>query len=150
MTMLTEDKKRLLEKQLYPIVKKSLEESEFFNDNNFTQYEAKSDDDEPKKESQSETSHENKDNGLLKASDYKDMGSNVFGKMKTIVPILTSTYDKDVNTYNLTHSQLSYEMYDDLDPDTARSKFSQKVTGKKRFTAKEINKLFNIISGKIA
>ena len=78
------------------------------------------------------------------------MDSNVYGKMKTIVPILTSTYDNDVNTYNLTHSQLSYEMYDDLDPDTARSKFSQKVTGKKRFTAKEINKLFNIISGKIA
>ena len=77
-------------------------------------------------------------------------GAREYGKMKTIVPILTSTYDNDVNTYNLTHSQLSYEMYDDLDPDTARSKFSQKVTGKKRFTAKEINKLFNIISGKIA
>ena len=142
--MLTEDKKRLLEKRLYSIVKKTLEESEFFNGNNFMQYETKSED------SYSEKNNKSKGDGLLKASDYKDMDSNVYGKMKTIVPILTSTYDNDVNTYNLTHSQLSYEMYDDLDPDTARSKFSQKVTGKKRFTAKEINKLFNIISGKIA
>lgn len=142
--MLTEDKKRLLEKRLYSIVKKTLKESEFFNDNNFMQYETKSED------SYSEKNNKSKGDGLLKASDYKDMDSNVYGKMKTIVPILTSTYDNDVNTYNLTHSQLAYEMYDDLDPDTARSKFSQKVTGKKRFTAKEINKLFNIISGKIA
>ena len=142
--MLTEDKKRLLEKRLYSIVKKTLEESEFFNDNNFMQYETKSED------SYSEKNNKSKGDGLLKASDYKDMDSNVYGKMKTIVPILTSTYDNDVNTYNLTHSQLAYEMYDDLDPDTARSKFSQKVTGKKRFTAKEINKLYNIISGKIA
>ena len=148
--MLTENKKRLLEKQLYSIVKKSLEESEFFNDNNFMQYETKSNDNDSDKEAKNDTKHETKGDGLLKASDYKDMDSNVYGKMKTIVPILTSTYDNDVNTYNLTHSQLSYEMYDDLDPDTARSKFSQKVTGKKRFTAKEINKLFNIISGKIA
>lgn len=148
--MLTENKKRLLEKQLYSIVKKSLEESEFFNDNNFIQYETKSEDGDSEKKNKTETKYESKDDGLLKASDYKDMDSNVYGKMKTIVPILTSTYDNDVNTYNLTHSQLSYEMYDDLDPDTARSKFSQKVTGKKRFTAKEINKLFNIISGKIA
>ena len=148
--MLTEDKKRLLEQQLYPIIKKSLEESEFFNDNNFMQYETKSKDNDSDKEAKNDTKHETKGDGLLKASDYKDMGNNVYGKMKTIVPILTSTYDDNVNTYNLTHSQLSYEMYDDLDPDTARSKFSQKVTGKKRFTAKEINKLFNIISGKIA
>ena len=42
--MLTEDKKRLLEKRLYSIVKKTLEESEFFNDNNFMQYETKSED----------------------------------------------------------------------------------------------------------
>ena len=142
--MLTEDKKRLLEKRLYSIVKKTLEESEFFNGNNFMQYETKSED------SYSEKNNKSKGDGLLKASDYKDMDSNAYGKMKTIIPILTSTYDNDVNTYNLTHSQLAYEMYDDLDPDTARSKFSQKVTGKKRFTAKEINKLFNIISGKIA
>lgn len=142
--MLTEYKKRLLEKRLYSIVKKTLEESEFFNDNNFMQYETKSED------SYSEKNNKSKGDGLLKASDYKDMDSNAYGKMKTIIPILTSTYDNDVNTYNLTHSQLAYEMYDDLDPDTARSKFSQKVTGKKRFTAKEINKLFNIISGKIA
>lgn len=148
--MLTEDKKRLLEQQLYPIIKKSLEESEFFNDNNFMQYETKSKDNDSDKEAKNGTKHETKGDGLLKASDYKDMGNNVYGKMKTIVPILTSTYDDNVNTYNLTHSQLSYEMYDDLDPDTARSKFSQKVTGKKRFTSKEINKLFNIISGKIA
>lgn len=148
--MLTENKKRLLEKQLYSIVKKSLEESEFFNDNNFMQYETKSENSDSEEKNKSETKHKSKGDGLLKASDYKDMDSNVYGKMKTIVPILTSTYDNDVNTYNLTHSQLSYEMYDDLDPDTARSKFSQKVTGKKRFTAKEINKLFNIISGKIA
>ena len=148
--MLTEDKKRLLEQQLYPIIKKSLEESEFFNDNNFMQYETKSKDNDSDKEAKNDTKHETKGDGLLKASDYKDMGNNVYGKMKTIVPILTSTYDDNVNTYNLTHSQLSYEMYDDLDPDTARSKFSQKVTGKRRFTSKEINKLFNIISGKIA
>lgn len=148
--MLTEDKKRLLEQQLYPIIKKSLEESEFFNDNNFMQYETKSKDNDSDKEAKNDTKHETKGDGLLKASDYKDMGNNVYGKMKTIVPILTSTYDDNVNTYNLTHSQLSYEMYNDLDPDTARSKFSQKVTGKKRFTSKEINKLFNIISGKIA
>ena len=145
--MLTEDKKRLLEKQLYTIVKKTLDESEFFNNNDFIQYESKSKDDneEPKEQKDKSSS-----DGLLKASDYKDMGENVYGKMKSIIPILTSTYDNDVNTYNLTHSQLAYEMYDDLDPDTARSKFSQKVTGKKRFTSKEINKLFNIISGKIA
>lgn len=145
--MLTEDKKRLLEKQLYTIVKKTLDESEFFNNNDFIQYESKTKDDneEPKEQKDKSSS-----DGLLKASDYKDMGENVYGKMKSIIPILTSTYDNDVNTYNLTHSQLAYEMYDDLDPDTARSKFSQKVTGKKRFTSKEINKLFNIISGKIA
>ena len=87
--MLTEDKKRLLEQQLYPIIKKSLEESEFFNDNNFMQYETKSKDNGSEKEAKNGTKHETKGDGLLKASDYKDMGNNVYGKMKTIVPILT-------------------------------------------------------------
>ena len=85
--MLTEDKKRLLEQQLYPIIKKSLEESEFFNDNNFMQYETKSENSDSEEKNKSETKHKSKDDGLLKASDYKDMDSNVYGKMKTIIPI---------------------------------------------------------------
>ena len=58
--MLTENKKRLLEKQLYSIVKKSLEESEFFNDNNFMQYETKSEDGDSGKKNKTETKHESK------------------------------------------------------------------------------------------
>ena len=142
--MLTEDIKKKLEDKLYTMLKESLSEADFFG-GDFMQHE--------EKESKEDSGNEGKDehhSQLLKLSDYKDMGNESYGKMKTIIPILTSTYDNDVNTYNLTHSQLSYEMYGDLDPDTARSKFSQKVTGKKRFTAKEINQLFNIISGKIA
>lgn len=144
--MLTESEKRRLEKKLYSIVKESIDESDFFN-NNFMQYEKKSEDSNSSDSKESSNEHKS---GVLKVSDYKDMDSTTYGKLKSIVPILTATYDNDVNTYNLTHSQLAYEMYKGLDPDTARSKFSQKVTGKKRFTAKEVNKLFNIISGKIA
>lgn len=143
--MLTENIKKRLEDKLYSVLKESLTESDFFG-GDFMQYEKKEEPENDKEDDQKDEHHSQ----LLKLSDYQDMGNEIYGKLKTIIPILTSTYDSDVNTYNLTHSQLSYEMYGDLDPDTARSKFSQKVTGKKRFTAKEINQLFNIISGKIA
>ena len=143
--MLTENIKKRLEDKLYNVLKESLTESDFFG-GDFMQYEKKEEPESDKKDDQKDEHHSQ----LLKLSDYQDMGNEIYGKLKTIIPILTSTYDSDVNTYNLTHSQLSYEMYGDLDPDTARNKFSQKVTGKKRFTAKEINQLFNIISGKIA
>jgi hypothetical protein len=41
-------------------------------------------------------------------------------------------------------------MYPNLDDDTARSKLSQKLNGKKGFKPEELNKLSNIVSGDIA
>ena len=146
--MLTEQAKKRLEDRLYNILKESLSESDFFGDE-FMPYEAKKEDSESK-DSKESKSEKGSGDETLKLSDYNEYEEDAYGKMKAIIPVLTSTYDNEVNTYNLTHSQLAYVMYPDLDPDTARSKFSQKVTAKKRFTAKEINKLFNIISGKIA
>lgn len=136
--------KKLLENYLYKLLKEEFDNSNI-NNGSFFQ-EKKSDNDKNTSSNEKET--EKKE--FLTLSDYQDLDQDTYGKLKTIVPVLTSTYNDEVNTYNLTHSQLAYEMYPSLDADTARSKFSQKVTGKKRFTGKEINKLFNIVSGKIA
>lgn len=140
--MLTEVIKKKLENRLYKALKESLEETGFFSHNVMPL--------EKKEKKEKEETKDYHHSNTIKLSDYNDIDSDSYGKLKTIIPILTSTYEDDVNTYNLTHSQLAYEMYPGLDSDTARSKFSQKVTGKKRFTPKEITKLFNIISGKIA
>lgn len=67
-------------------------------------------------------------------------------KMKIIMGVLKNNNDNSVNSFNITRSQLSYELYPRLDKDTARSKLSQKILGHKRFTVREINQLFNIIS----
>ena len=71
-------------------------------------------------------------------------------KLKSILPTLQDTYDDDKTSYNLTRSQIAYEMYPNLDDDTARSKLSQKLNGKKGFKPEELNKLSNIVSGDIA
>ena len=75
---------------------------------------------------------------------------DVQSKLKSILPTLQDTYDGDKLSYNLTRSQIAYEMYPDLDDDSARSKLSQKLNGKKNFKPKELNKLANIVSGDIA
>jgi hypothetical protein len=150
--MLTKNEKRLLEEHIYRTLKESYMEGGLDFGNTFARYENKEetdDSDEKAEDDEKSRKHDNSED-MISLSDYDDLDEHSFGELKTIIPVLTSTFDDDVNTYNLTHSQLAYEMYGDLDPDTARSKFSQKVTGKKRFTAKEINQLFNIISGKIA
>ena len=74
----------------------------------------------------------------------------VDSKLKSILPTLQDTYDKDKVSYNLTRSQIAYEMYPNLDDDSARSKLSQKLNGKKSFKPKELNKLASIVSGDIA
>ena len=71
-------------------------------------------------------------------------------KLKSVLPALQNTYDDDKTSYNLTRSQIAYEMYPNLDDDTARSKLSQKLNGKKGFKPNELNKLANIVSGDIA
>ena len=75
---------------------------------------------------------------------------DVQSKLKSILPTLQDTYDNDKTSYNLTRSQIAYEMYPNLDDDSARSKLSQKLNGKKNFKPKELNKLANIVSGDIA
>lgn len=122
--MLNKRDKQKLENHLYKMLKESLDSFEL-NNNSFFQ--------ESNNDSKSTSEKKEQKSKFLSLSAYKDEDEDTYDKLKTIVPILTSTYDKDVNTYNLTHSQLAYEMYPNLDPDTARSKFSQKVTGKKTF-----------------
>ena len=70
--------------------------------------------------------------------------------MKTILPVLQDTNDDSVNSFNLTRSQLAYELWPNVDKDAARSKLSQKIEGNKDWKEWELNKLANIISGNLA
>jgi hypothetical protein len=83
-----------------------------------------------------------------KSGEQDDKALNA--KLKSVLPALQDTYDDDKTSYNLTRSQIAYEMYPNLDDDTARSKLSQKLNGKKGFKPNELNKLANIVSGDIA
>jgi hypothetical protein len=120
--MLTESERRVVKNYIYNIIKEHIEEIT-----------SKSKDDKKEKS---------------KSNDYSD--KRMQGRVKEILPVLNNSYDKDVNTYNLTRSQLAYELYPNLDKDSARSKLSQKINGRKNFKPKELNKLANIISGDIA
>lgn len=94
--------------------------------------------------------NEDQANDADKDAEERGKKASMTSKLQTILPALQDTYDDSKQSYNLTRSQISYEMYPNLDPDTARSKLSQKLNGKKNFKPKELNKLANIVSGDIA
>ena len=135
-TMLNDKQKKLLENYLYKRLKKELfEEISEKNNSGYTE--------QPKG---SAGISDRKGTG----GDSKDANRKANAKLKQILPVLNNTYDDSVQTYNIERSQLSYELWPELPRDTARSKLSQKINGRKNFTPREINKISNIISGDIA
>ena len=80
----------------------------------------------------------------------ENLSNDTWDKVKKILPVLTSTTDDSVNSFNLTRSQIAYALWPTLDKDTARSKLSQKINGDKAWRESELNKIANIISGSIA
>ena len=54
-----------------------------------------------------------------KDAEERGKKASMTSKLQTILPALQDTYDDSKQSYNLTRSQISYEMYPNLDPDTA-------------------------------
>lgn len=70
-------------------------------------------------------------------------------KANAVKDALSKQGTDDFASYNFTRSQLAYELWPNIDPDAARSKLSKKINGKRNWKNWEINRLYNIISGKI-
>ena len=141
---MTLQEKKLLEDKLYDILKESLyggipmsNEADGGSESNNS-----SDDD-------NESGAIEKD-GLRVVPDGDSIDNEMWNRMKTILPVLQDTNDDSVNSFNLTRSQLAYELWPNVDKDAARSKLSQKIEGNKAWKEWELNKLANIISGNLA
>ena len=138
--------KILLEKKIYGMVKESLfnslpifrEKSEKGSSDNGKNY----DDDE-----EGETYEKY---GLRIVKSDEGIDDAIWGRLKNIIPMLQDSNDDSVNSFNLTRSQIAYELWPELDKDSARSKLSQKIEGKKSWQEWELNKLANIVSGNSA
>lgn len=142
---MTLQEKKLLEDKLYDILKESLyggipmsNEADGDSESNNS-----SDDDD------NESGAIEKD-GLRVVPDGDSIDNEMWNRMKTILPVLQDTNDDSVNSFNLTRSQLAYELWPNVDKDAARSKLSQKIEGNKAWKEWELNKLANIISGNLA
>ena len=72
------------------------------------------------------------------------------GVISDVISTLRDSNDDTVNSFNLTRSQISYELWPGIDKDAARSKLSQKINGRKAWREWELNKISNIISGSVA
>ena len=141
---MTQKEKILLENKLYHILKESF----FGGEPIYSEKEKDSSDghdDNDEDESRAEEIY-----GIKVIPDGDSVDDELLNRIKTILPTLQDSNDNSVNSFNMTRSQIAYEIWPDLDKDAARSKLSQKIEGNKSWKEWELNKLANIISGNVA
>lgn len=125
--MLTEQQKKVLEGKIEKIIREYIEENDFLEQ--LKAKHRKGDKDEENKKTEWEA---NKENELEKSSSKRD----------DVMKWLDSAQEL--------HSVLSYDLWPDLDKDSARSEFSKKYNGEDAsgkeydFTDGEINTLYNM------
>lgn len=144
---MTTKEKILLENRIYNILKENF----FGGDDGFYEEEESSSDNDSSTDDDDDIDHSVDVNGIkvIVSSDNKQVSDRLKGLVSRIIPALEGTNDNSVNSFNLTRSQLAYELWPDIDKDSARSKLSQKVQGDKAWQEWEINKMANIISGNV-
>lgn len=144
---LTKEQKILLENKIYEILK----ESDLFEDDFFYEDAPESDNDDDDDKEDSEKGNTIEKFGIKVVADSPDeITDEMWGRLKTILPAIQDSNDDSVNSFNLTRSQIAYELWPQLDKDAARSKLSQKIQGEKSWQVWELNKLANIVSSSVA
>ena len=135
---MTQKEKVLLENKLYHILKESFFGGEplYYEKKDDSDSESYDDDNDDDNDSRAEEKY-----GIKIIPDGDSVDKDLWNRARTILPVLQDTNDNSVNSFNLTRSQLAYELWPELDKDAARSKLSQKIEGNKSWQEKEINKL---------
>lgn len=143
---MTQKEKILLENKLYKILKESF----FGGEPIYSEKESESENSDGYNDNDEDESRAEERYGIKVIPDSDKVSDELWNRIKTILPTLQDSNDDSVNSFNLTRSQLAYEIWPDMDKDAARSKLSQKISGDKSWQEWELNKLANIISGSIA
>lgn len=130
--MLTENQKRLLENQLYKLIKESFFENA--NVENFFPEEKSEHHSENGSKPVSKHDHSEKFKHKSNDNDSEE-------KKNAVLDWLKDEQEKD--------SVLSYTLWPDLDKDSARGLFSKKKQGSREWKPEEINDLYNYINSKI-
>lgn len=143
---MTQKEKILLENKLYRILKESFFGGEpIYSESGKESSNSDGYDDNDEDDSRVEERY-----GIKVIPDGDSVDDELWNRIKTILPTLQDSNDDSVNSFNMTRSQIAYEIWPDLDKDAARSKLSQKIEGNKSWQEWELNKLANIISGNVA
>lgn len=82
-------------------------------------------------------------NEMLSANRLNEDNTSLAGK-KSFVTATLSRNDND----KFDHAHLAYELWPDMDKDTARSYFSKCVRGERNFSDEEVTQLFNMLRNK--
>lgn len=143
---MTQKEKILLENKLYHILKESF----FGGEPIYSEKEKESSNSDGYDDNGEDDSRAEERYGIKVIPDGDDVDDELWNRIKTILPTLQDSNDDSVNSFNMTRSQIAYEIWPDLDKDAARSKLSQKIEGNKSWQEWELNKLANIISGNVA
>lgn len=143
---MTQKEKILLENKLYRILKESF----FGGEPIYSEKENDSNNSDGYDDNDEDDSRAEERYGIKVIPDGDSVDDELWNRIKTILPTLQDSNDGSVNSFNLTRSQLAYEIWPDMDKDAARSKLSQKIEGNKSWQEWELNKLANIISGSVA
>lgn len=143
---MTQKEKILLENKLYHILKESF----FGGEPIYSEKEKDSSNSDGYDDNGEDDSRAEERYGIKVIPDGDGVDDELWNRIKTILPTLQDTNDDSVNSFNMTRSQIAYEIWPDLDKDAARSKLSQKIEGNKSWQEWELNKLANIISGNVA
>lgn len=143
---MTQKEKILLENKLYRILKESF----FGGEPIYSEREKESSNSDGYDDNDEDDSRAEERYGIKVIPDGDSVDDELWNRIKTILPTLQDSNDDSVNSFNMTRSQIAYEIWPDLDKDAARSKLSQKIEGNKSWQEWELNKLANIISGNVA
>jgi hypothetical protein len=143
---MTQKEKILLENKLYHILKESF----FGGEPIYSEKEKESSNSDGYDDNGEDDSRAEERYGIKVIPDGDSVDDELWNRIKTILPTLQDSNDDSVNSFNMTRSQIAYEIWPDLDKDAARSKLSQKIEGNKSWQEWELNKLANIISGNVA
>jgi hypothetical protein len=143
---MTQKEKILLENKLYHILKESF----FGGEPIYSEKEKESSNSDGYDDNDEDDSRAEERYGIKVIPDGDSVDDELLNRIKTILPTLQDSNDNSVNSFNMTRSQIAYEIWPDMDKDAARSKLSQKIEGNKSWQEWELNKLANIISGNVA
>jgi hypothetical protein len=134
--MLTENQKRLLENQLYKLIKES-----FFENANMENFFPEEKSDHHDEEESNPVSTHDRYQKSKEEKKKKKPGNDTEEKKNAVLDWLEDEQEKD--------SVLSYSLWPDMDEDSARGLFSKKKEGKREWKPEEINNLYNYINSKI-